>query len=35
MNDPFSQMILQPFPMTFAEFIRLELFRESLGSQIS
>lgn len=35
MNDPFSQMILQPFPMTFAGFIRLEQFRESLSSQIS
>lgn len=35
MNDPFSQMILQPFPMTFAGFVRLEQFRESLSSQIS
>lgn len=35
MSDPFSQMILQPFPMTFAGFIRLEQFREPLSSQIS
>lgn len=36
MNDPdVTQMILQPFAMTFAEFIRLEWFRESCSSQIN